>query len=200
MDITIDATGKPCPQPLVMTKKALDSIQSGRVITLVDNDVASQNVVKLAKSLGFSYTVEQRGGEYRIIIDKTPTADRQSRDQLEAPVDLPDGEYCILITKKTMGEGSETLGALLLRSFFTALKEAPKLPSGLFFLNGGVYLTTQGSECADLLLELSQKGVSILSCGTCLDYFNLKDKLIVGEITNMYDIVDTTTRLRTITL
>jgi len=200
MKIIVDAQGKACPQPVIMTKKALDSIQSGRVITLVDNEIASQNVSKLAKSMGFSYTLEEKDGKYRIVIDKSADSGQKPGSEAEVSVNLPERDYCILITKKTLGTGSDELGALLMRSYFTALNELANLPRNIFFINEGVHLTTEGSKCLDLLRDLEHKGVAILSCGTCLDYYNLKNKVEAGKVTNMYDIVDTITRIRTITL
>lgn len=201
MNIVVDARGKACPQPVVMTKKALDNVKSGRITVLVDNEIACQNVSKFAKNAGFSYTLEESDGKYEIVINKSADAEPELVPETRMPENLPEsGSYCILITKKTLGKGPDELGTLLMKSFFTALNEASNLPSNIFFLNEGVYLTTQGSECSDLLLELEKRGVAILSCGTCLDYYNLKDKIVVGRVTNMYDIVDTITKTRTITL
>jgi len=200
MDVMVDAKGKACPQPVIMTKKALDSIKCGRVITLVDNEIASQNVQKLAKSMGFSHTIEEKDGIYRIIIEKTADIEQETEPEAEARVELSDSDYCILVTKKTLGTGPDELGSLLISGFFIALGQAAKLPRNIFFINEGVYLASQGSKYLDQLRDLEQKGVIISSCGTCLEYYNLKDKVAVGKVTNMYDIVDTITRTRTITL
>ena len=89
-----------------------------------------------------------------------------------------------------MGKGSEELGKILMKSFVYTLTEATPYPSTLVFFNSGVYLTCEGSEVLEDLRKLEAEGVEIISCGTCLDYYEIKDKLKVGEISNMYTIYE----------
>lgn len=77
-----------------------------------------------------------------------------------------------------------------MKSYLYALSESSNLPTDLIFLNGGVMLTTEGSECIESIKLLSDKGVNILNCGTCLDFYGLKEKLLIGEVSNMYTIVE----------
>jgi len=100
------------------------------------------------------------------------------------------GGTVFFITSSALGSGSQELGEILMRSFIYVIKEHRPLPARIFFLNSGVYLTTEGSTVLEDLLELEKMGVAILSCGTCLDYYRLKEKLQVGKITNMYDTVE----------
>ena len=93
-----------------------------------------------------------------------------------------------------MGTGDETLGKVLMKGFFYALSQSYKLPSAILFYNSGIFLTTEGSETIDDLKAMEAQGVEILSCGTCLDYYNRKDQLLAGEIGNMYDIVQAMTK------
>jgi selenium metabolism protein YedF len=184
--IEVDARGQACPKPVIMTKKELDNIEEGVVVTIVDNEVAKNNVSKLAKSLGYEYKVEDKGeNEYVITIVKgegevkeenTPTVQR--------------GNKVVLFSSRTMGKGSEELGEILIKSFIYTLTESTPYPSTMIFYNGGVYLTCEGSPVLEDLKKLEKEGVEIISCGTCLDYYNLKDKLQVGEISNMYTIYD----------
>lgn len=184
--IEVDARGQACPKPVIMTKKELDNIEEGVVVTIVDNEVAKNNVSKLAKSLGYEYKVEDKGeNEYVITIVKgegevkeenTPTVQR--------------GNKVVVFSSRTMGKGSEELGEILIKSFIYTLAESTPYPSTMIFYNGGVYLTCEGSPVLEDLKKLEKEGVEIISCGTCLDYYNLKDKLQVGEISNMYTIYD----------
>jgi len=92
--------------------------------------------------------------------------------------------------KNILGEGSEELGAMLMKSFLYTLTQMEKPPTRMIFLNGGVFLTTISLEAIEDLKALESTGTEIVSCGTCLEYFQLKDKLAVGQVSNMYEIVD----------
>ena len=65
------------------------------------------------------------------------------------------------------------------------------LPKAMLFYNGGATLTAEGSDSLEDLKLLESQGVEIMTCGTCLDYYGLKEKLAVGTVTNMYSIVET---------
>jgi selenium metabolism protein YedF len=196
MSTEIDARGLACPKPVVATKKALDAIDSGVVVTLVDNTAAKENVVKYATASGFGATVEEQAGQYRISITKgTPLVDLG-----RITATFPAGDTVYLITNDTLGHGSAELGAVLMKSFFYTLVESEPPPRAVLFINGGVRLTIAGSPVQDHISALAARGVSIMSCGTCLDFFNLKDKLAVGGVTNMYDIVAELTAGKVVTL
>jgi selenium metabolism protein YedF len=201
MDIKVDARGKPCPQPVVMTKKSLDSIQNGRVVVLVDNEIARENVVKLAKSLGLVCEAKQKGQDYEIAIVKSSQEQLKDTDDAQILCDAkPKGEYVVLVSGDTFGEGSEELGRLLLKSYIYTLTDATILPSAIIFVNRGVFVTTNGSDSIDALKKLEASGVEVLSCGTCLDYYDLKDKLAVGKVTNMYEIAERTSLSNTVSI
>jgi selenium metabolism protein YedF len=204
LEINVDARGKACPQPVLMTKKALESVDKGRVIITVDNDIARENVIKLVKNQNLQYSVIEDKGEYDIIIEKgqseSESLDTAAIRETVKDKTLKEHDYAILITKDTLGEGSETLGKLLLKNYLYTLPQANTLPSCILFVNSGVNLTTEGSESLESLKQLQNKGVDILSCGTCLDYYDLKDKLAVGQATNMYEIVERTTKIRTLSI
>ncbi len=186
MKIEVDARGQACPKPVIMTKKELDKIEEGIITTIVDNEVAKDNVSKLANSLGCEYKVDKSSdNEYYIHINK-------GKVKVEANVCIPDTfkDMTIAFASDTMGKGSEELGKILIKSFIYTLTEATPFPSTLIFYNGGVHLTCEGSEVLEDLKKLEEEGVEIISCGTCLDYFKIKDKLQVGEISNMYTIYE----------
>ena len=180
----IDCRGLACPQPVILTKKAIDEAPDTLVV-IVDNFVAKENVVKFAAANGYGASVEPEGNLFRIrMLARQKISDHSGNNA--AATDIP---AVYLITQDTLGNGSEELGAILMKAFFVSLQEIKPWPSALFFLNSGVRLTTEGSLVLNALLALAEGGVSIMSCGTCLDYFQLKDKLVVGTVTNMYTIL-----------
>lgn len=182
MEKIVDARGLSCPQPVILTKKALEELTQGRVVAVVDNSTALENILKLARSLAYGVEVEERGNEYRIYIEKSVEGTRQELQSYEGTV--------ILVKSQYMGTGSEELGKVLMKSFFFTLTQMSNPAETIIFMNSGVVLTTQGSEILEHLLALEQAGVEILACGTCLDFYQLKDQLLVGKVSNMYTILE----------
>jgi selenium metabolism protein YedF len=101
------------------------------------------------------------------------------------------GPVVVAVGSAEMGNGDPRLGRILMKSFLYSLTQLDELPQTVLFFNGGVRMTTEGSESIEDLKALESQGVEILSCGTCLDFYGLKDKLLVGGITNMYVIAQT---------
>jgi selenium metabolism protein YedF len=182
MEHTIDCKGQKCPLPVINTKKYFDSLEEGSATILVDNEVANSNISKFAQSSGFDYSSEHKDGLYYIKITKSACACK--------PMNFADENLVIVIGNDKLGLGDDELGTLLMKSYIFALSESDRLPSDIIFLNGGVKLAVDGSDCLTSIKALSEKGVNILCCGTCLDFYGLKEKLGVGEITNMYTIVE----------
>ena len=174
----VDCRGLACPQPVIMTKKAIDQAPES-LITIVDNVVAKENIVKFATANGYGVSVEPDGELFRIRM----VAGLISRkaDCAEKPV--------YLITRDVLGSGSDELGTILMKAFFASVQEFNPLPRAVLFLNSGVRLTTEDSPVLPSLRSLSEQGVQIMSCGACLDYFHLKDKLAIGTVTNMFSIL-----------
>jgi len=186
MNKEVDARGQACPRPVIMTKKALDEISDGIVTTIVDNEIAKENVSKLAKSSGFEFSVDKKSDkEYHVHITKGEGSEEVNVNKSDDFKDMT-----VAFSSSTMGGGSEELGKILMKSFIYTLTEATPYPSTLVFYNTGVYLTCEGSEVLEDLKKLEEEGIEILSCGTCLDFFNMKDKLQVGGVTNMYTILE----------
>ena len=188
MRIEVDARGQVCPKPVIMTKKELDNLSSGIVTTIVDNEVAKDNVSKLAASYGYSFIIDKgKENEYYIHITKGGIGEEPNSN-----VCIPDTfkDLTIAIGSDKMGVGGEELGKILMKSFIYTVKETTPWPATIVFFNAGVYLTCEGSEVLEDLKVLANEGVEIISCGTCLDYYNIKDKLQVGEIGNMYSIYE----------
>lgn len=183
----VDARGQNCPKPLIMTKKALDEITEGVIVTIVDNEVAKENVSKLAKNANYNFEVE-KNEDNEFIISITKGNVNETETTTCEPNIFKD--MTIVFGNDKMGKGSDELGNVLIKSFIYTLTESAPFPSALVFLNSGVNLTIEGSEVLEDLKQLEDEGVEILSCGTCLDYYNIKDKLQVGEISNMYTILE----------
>lgn len=177
----IDARGLACPQPVILTKKALEEIGEGEVIAIVDNVTARENVSRLANNLNYEYEISEDQGCHYIKIKKT-AASEKAREKEDSIV--------IVITTDKLGQGAEELGKVLMKSYTYALTETNPLPKAVLFLNSGVKLTSEGSEVLENIKKLEEAGVEIVSCGTCLDYYQLKDKLQTGIVGNMYSIIE----------
>ena len=198
MEHIIDAKGKPCPQPVVMAMKTLEKAVSGDTVkVLVDNETAVSNLSRLANSKGCSFVSEKTGeNEYLVRMcpgDKAP-ADSGQEIKCEPEKDerpKSGGPLVVSVGSDKMGEGNDELGRLLMKGFVYAVTQLEQMPETILFYNGGARLTVEGSQFLEDLKSLEEQGVEILTCGTCLDYYKLKDKLAVGKVTNMYTIVET---------
>jgi selenium metabolism protein YedF len=185
----VDARGLTCPQPVLYTKQALDNMETGIVVTIVDNEIAKENILKLAKRFSCQVNITQQANDYYIEIQKGVTNYTEPDISRTLAVDSA-YDTMILITREFLGAGSDELGALLMKSYLYTLTASDQLPSAVILINGGVKLAVEGSAVLDHLHLLDGKGVDILACGTCLDYYHLKDKLMVGTVTNMYSILE----------
>jgi selenium metabolism protein YedF len=195
--VELNCQGLACPQPVIMTKKALER-KPAEISVLVDNLAAKENVAKFAANSGYGVSIESTDGIYRLnLLAKQTAVNVATGKELAADAEAP----AILLGRNTLGTGSEELGAILMKSFFVSLLELPQLPRAIMLINSGVYLAVADSPVLSSLQELSRRGVAVMVCGTCLDYFSLKEKLAVGEVTNMYSILSELTKAgNTITL
>jgi selenium metabolism protein YedF len=184
---TIDCRGLACPQPVVETKKALESKETQEVLVLLDNPGSKENVQRFAQSQGHRMSVSEEAGVFKVWIKKGESSSAEAKEE-EKPVALTGG-LVIFIDSDSIGRGSEELGRILMRSFLQTLAASGVKPRKIIFLNSGVKLACEGSEVLEDLQEFSLENVEILSCGTCLDYFGLKQKVKVGRISNMYEIL-----------
>ncbi|MGN0333614.1 MAG: sulfurtransferase-like selenium metabolism protein YedF [Lachnospiraceae bacterium] len=190
--ITVNAMGDNCPIPVIKTKKAMQALTGPETIeVLVDNEIAVQNVTKMATSSGGQVSSEKiSDGEFKITIqmEGAPKAEREEEVNC-----MPDARAntVVVISSDRMGSGNDELGKVLIKGFIFAVTQLDTLPKTMLFYNGGATLTTEGSDSLEDLKSLEAQGVEIMTCGTCLDYYGLKDKLAVGTVTNMYSIVET---------
>jgi selenium metabolism protein YedF len=181
----IDCMGLACPKPVILTKKELEAMTDGELEVVVDNAAARENVSRFAKNQGLDFKVDEKEGLYHIIIKKSGT-------QACEIMDFDDKNLIIMITSDKFGSGDDKLGTALMKSYLYALTENDIKPEKMFFINSGVKLTSEGTEVLESLRTLENLGVEIFSCGTCLDFYGLKEKLLIGGVTNMYSIVEST--------
>ena len=193
MEKIIDCKGMACPLPVVNAKKAADALHAGDVLTvLVDNEIAVQNLQRFASGRGYCATGEKKAdNEYAVVI--TIGGEETSKEQdaeIACAVDSRKKGMLVVLSANTMGDGDPKLGISLMKAFVFALTKQDHLPETIVCYNTGAYLTCQGADTLEDLKLLESEGVTILTCGTCLDFYGLKEKLAVGSVTNMYDIVE----------
>ncbi len=200
MKYTVDARGKQCPIPVVETKKVLSQMSEGDVTeTLVDNEIAVQNLEKMAVQKNLKFTYEQTGKNvYKVLISFTENSkktftDEEAMECNPVPVSSASNTVVVLSSNK-MGEGDEALGKVLMKGFVYALTSLEELPSTVLLYNNGAKLSIEGSESLEDLKLLESQGVEILTCGTCLNHYGIADKLAVGSVTNMYVICEKMTK------
>jgi len=188
----IDARGLACPQPVILTKKALE--QGDEVTVIVDNAAAVENVKRMGISSGCTVDTEEgRDGTCSLHLTRSgKSAPHMGKDNLPASQQrygcTEDGPFVVVISSDRMGRGDDDLGFVLIRSFIHTLLTLAPRPDVLIFYNTGVKLALKDSEVLDDLKQLDAAGVTLLVCGTCTNYFGITDELGVGLISNMYDI------------
>ena len=197
--IKVNALGEQCPIPVIKTRNAVNALAEPAVIEVeVDNEVAVQNVSRFAASKGFKVKAEKLSEKHFVItIEAAPgegpaagEAAATAQEQIDCSLDRR-GDTVVVVNSATMGIGNDELGKVLMKGFIYAVSQLEELPDTMLFYNGGATITTEGSASLEDLKSMEAQGVTIKTCGTCLDYYGLKEKLVVGTITNMYDIVET---------
>ncbi|MVX63784.1 sulfurtransferase-like selenium metabolism protein YedF [Clostridium chromiireducens] len=195
MNNVIDAKGKECPMPVIMAKKEIDSGNNSFVVE-VDNNIAVQNLKKLANSQGFVVSIEEENNLFKVYFSKhldklnkeekaevsNETSDKLEENKTEI------GNWSVFIGKEIIGAGNEELGKSLIKMYLYTISESDDLPKSILFMNDGVKVPTLNHQAVEHLRDLETKGVEILVCGACLNFYGLEEKLRVGKISNMYDI------------
>ena len=191
MNKTIDCRKMACPLPVVNAKKAAEELNSGDVLTvLVDNEIAVQNLQRFAAHKGYAAAGEKKGeNEFEVVIQISGET-VEAEEEITCQIDQRKKGLLVVLSANTMGVGEAKLGTSLMKAFVFALTKQDHLPETILCYNSGAYLTCEGADTIEDLKLLESEGVTILTCGTCLDFYGLKEKLAVGGITNMYDIVE----------
>lgn len=163
--------------------------ETDQVTTIVDNATAKSNVSCMAAREGFALEVEEKEDGSDLHMSKVGEPSEKSTVRAGATGGLA-GPTVVLVPSDGMGRGDDELGGILIRSFVHTLHEVEPLPDTIIFLNAGVKLTVEGSLALEDLQALEQGDVEILACGTYLGHFGLKDKIVVGQVSNMYSIAE----------
>ncbi len=184
--IIVDALGKACPTPVIMAKKEIDAGLEEFTV-LVDNTTAVNNLKKLASTSGFDTACTESAGQFSVVFTKNGQC---PCEEAAAPVAAgpANASWSVFIGKDFIGDGEGELGHNLLKMFIYTLAQGDDIPSSILFMNAGVRIPTECEEAVENLKILQDKGCEILVCGTCLNFYNLSDKLKIGEVSNMYDI------------
>jgi selenium metabolism protein YedF len=186
-ELVVDARGLACPQPVMAARKALAESRAIEVTVLVDGDAPAENVARMARLVGCEVKLEDRGGHIAVILSRSADA-AAARTPGAVAACGPAPNVVVLLASATLGHGDDDLGRLLMVAFVKTLKSLSPRPSTVLLMNGGVKLAAQGSELVGALGELEADGAEVLACGTCLDFFHLKEKLAVGKVSNMFEI------------
>jgi selenium metabolism protein YedF len=175
---------------VILTRNALQD--SAAVLTIVDNATAQQNVTRMAEKAGCTVRAEVREDGIYLNISR---GDAPQAEAISEPASAPaTGSLVLVIPSEFMGRGDEELGHILIRAFFHTLGEVAPRPDTIIFFNSGVKLVVEGSRVLEDLRALCEQGIEILACGTCLGHYELKDKVAVGQVSNMYTIAETLLR------
>lgn len=179
---TIDCRNMACPAPVVTTKRTLEEAGSEAVQVLLDDGAPRENVARFARNRGYTVAEAQVEGGFALTI----TPGEAAGEAVTAPATARTGPTVMLVTSDRLGDGPEELGRLLMKNFIITLLDLPEPPDRMLFLNSGVHLTSEGSEVLEALEQLGCRGVEVMSCGVCLDFFHKKEKLRAGIVTNMF--------------
>ena len=192
MEKIIDCKGMACPLPVVNAKKAAEELNAGDVLTvLVDNEIAVQNLSRFAEHNGFGVSAGKKADqEYAVVMQISGAAEAAREEEAACRMDSRRKDMLVVLSANVMGTGDAKLGTALMKAFVFALTKQDQLPDTILCYNTGTSLTCEGADTLEDLKLLESEGVTILTCGTCLDFYGLKEKLAVGGVTNMYDIVE----------
>jgi len=184
----VDARGKTCPIPVLLAKKELDGGCNDLTVA-VDNQTAVENLTRLATSRGLQVSSEEKDGVFTVHMTGEGGSQAVSEPVYAACGPAGCGT-AVFIGKDHVGDGAQELGYNLLKMALYTLGQSDDVPAYVLFMNGGVRLPAGDDQpVLDSIRTLVDKGAEVLVCGTCLSYYGLTDKLKVGTVSNMYDIL-----------
>lgn len=189
---TIDTRGKICPMPLIIFKREIkDAKQGEEVEILTDNDMACQNLGDYLSELGITYIKEEKDNMTVLMFTYNVRVCNTSITE--------ENEYIMILNADTLGKGDEHLGRILMKAFVNTIENLDNLPSKIICYNAGVKLLTLGNDTASTLDKLNKdRGITIMACGTCVDFYDLKGKLIDHKVVNMLNILDIQSKAKNI--
>jgi selenium metabolism protein YedF len=184
----VDARGLDCPQPVVLVRRAMLEEEVEKIQVLLNSDIAAKNVEQLARSQGWEVLRKEQEEEIHLMLTSGTQVGIEQEAECAYTSAVAEPRIVIFIASSIFGSGNEDLGRVLMRAFIKTIQELRPVPKKVIFANSGVWLTTEGSELIAELRALEAMGIAVISCGTCLDFFHLNDKLKVGTVTNMFEI------------
>lgn len=189
---TVDTKGKLCPVPLIMTKKALLELTENETLEiLIDNETSLTNVSHFLNEYKMKVKTEKQGNVFRLLVNKTEDIPDNAPIEDFCNVDSPKlSNYVITVKRNRMGDGAEELGQILLKACINTIPDLDLKPKKIIFFNSGIFMCLNDSPVLDSLKKLESMGIDILVCGTCLDYYDKKNQLAAGRVSNMYDILN----------
>lgn len=198
--ISVDTRGRLCPIPLIMLKKALVNVMVGEEVrVLTDNETACGNLVDYIHDLKAEVTKSDdttpEGLNFTTLSFRMPDLSAEVCATEAATAGMPrryeEEPYVVVIDSDEMGRGERELGQVLLRAFVNALVEMPLKPTHVILYNRGIFVALKGTDTALTLERMNKEfGVEIVCCGTCVDYYDLREQLQLGRISNMYTIME----------
>jgi selenium metabolism protein YedF len=187
----VDARGKLCPQPIIMTKKTLREGCKDFVI-LLDNETAKENVLAFLEDNNIECSCIGEAGSYEISVGNAKYEEKKILVSEKSMTEQPSENVrkAIVIKNNRMGQGNDDLGRILLESFINILPDMDGLPTNIVFYNAGIFMVVDETPVIKALRKLENEGVRLLVCGACLDFYDKKKMLKVGKVSNMYDILE----------
>ncbi len=214
MKKSLDLRGLTCPEPVLRTKKLIDDQSLSCIEVLVDSEVNVQNLTRLGNSQKLTVLCEAADEHFRVVLQRSAT-NSEEQEPAEHHHDASTTKSStiaaggntisstatgtiILISRNTFGEahGSEKskedhdFSANLLNLFLQTLLQSGHEPRAILMVNSGVKLMDPDGPYIKVLNELKEKGIEVLACGLCLDYYGLKSKVPVEQVTNMFAICE----------
>ncbi|HDP74846.1 MAG TPA: sulfurtransferase-like selenium metabolism protein YedF [Bacteroidales bacterium] len=190
----VDCRGQLCPQPLINTKKALKETLKGEAIQIIiDNATSCQNVSRFLTDNAVPFGIDEQNGVFTITINSQGiefNPKKEAEEYCEVSFPGKSSSYIIALTSCFMGDGNEDLGRILMKGFLNSLPNLEKLPQEIICYNSAVTLAQKGTDTAQSLVKLNNLGVNITLCGTCVDFFGIKEEIEVGTISNMLYIAE----------
>jgi selenium metabolism protein YedF len=188
---SVNGKGLQCPQPLILTRKALKNCLPGETLKIeCDNQTACQNILTYLKDQSLDPKGTEKDGIFLIEVINQQNEKAAENGSYSLSPGICSSAYVVVISSDRMGEGDPQLGAILMKGFLNALHEQPVLPTHLIFYNSGVKLVVKESGVVTSLQELEAAGIEILVCGTCVDFYELKEQVGAGRISNMFTLTE----------
>jgi selenium metabolism protein YedF len=189
---TLNTKGELCPKPLIMTKKAMGEIAENEILEiLIDNETSMKNVTRFLEDHSMQIRMEKKGNVFHLLVSKTGAIPESAPVDEYCEIEVPQRNNLVIAFQRNwLGDGAEELGKILIKAFVNTLPEVSAKAKTIVFLNSGIFLALKDSQVLDTLIKLEKSGVEILVCGTCLDYYQRKEELGVGRVSNMYDILE----------